>query len=212
MGHEGMHFSLVSREVIADSVETVMMAERMDGSVLLAGCDKSLPGMLMAAAPLDLASVFLYAGSILPGNVDGREGAVMDAFSAGGAGRRGRISRGEVDRIERAICPGEGACGGMFTANTMASVAEALGMALPGSAAPPAVDARRDGFAHRSGEAVVRMLHQGITARQVMPKPAFAQANRARPPPWTRAGTASPTAPVRRWCGCCTRASPRARS
>jgi dihydroxy-acid dehydratase len=173
MGHEGMHFSLVSREVIADSVETVMMAERMDGSVLLAGCDKSLPGMLMAAARLDLASVFLYAGSIMPGNVDGKDVTIIDAFEAVGACLRGLITRDEVDRIERAICPGEGACGGMYTANTMASVAEALGMSLPGSAAPPAVDARRDGFAHRSGEAVVEMLRQGITARQIMTKPAF---------------------------------------
>ncbi|HSE09005.1 MAG TPA: dihydroxy-acid dehydratase [Nocardioidaceae bacterium] len=176
MGHEGMHFSLVSREVIADSVETVMMAERLDGSVLLAGCDKSLPGMLMAAARLDLASVFLYAGSIMPGQVDGRDVTIIDAFEAVGACIAGRISREEVDRIERAICPGEGACGGMYTANTMASVAEALGMSLPGSAAPPAVDRRRDGFAHRSGEAVVEMLRRGITARQVMTREAFENA------------------------------------
>ncbi len=176
MGHDGMHFSLVSREVIADSVETVMMAERLDGSVLLAGCDKSLPGMLMAAARLDLASVFLYAGSIMPGRLDGRDVTIIDAFEAVGACLAGRISRAEVDRIERAICPGEGACGGMYTANTMASVAEALGMSLPGSAAPPAVDRRRDGFAHRSGRAVVEMLRQGITARQVMTKPAFENA------------------------------------
>src|SRR3712207_5598276 len=173
MGHEGMHFSLVSREIIADSVETVMNAERMDGSVLLAGCDKSLPGMLMAAARLDLASVFLYAGSILPGEVDGRQVTIIDAFEAVGACLAGRITREEVDRIERAICPGEGACGGMYTANTMASVGEALGMSLPGSAAPPAVDRRRDGFAHRSGEAVVEMLRRGITARQVMTLEAF---------------------------------------
>ena len=132
MGHEGMHFSLVSREVIADSVETVMMAERLDGSVLLAGCDKSLPGMLMAAARLDLASVFLYAGSIMPGQVDGQDVTIIDAFEAVGACLAGKITREEVDRIERAICPGEGACGGMYTANTMASVAEALGMSLPG--------------------------------------------------------------------------------
>jgi dihydroxy-acid dehydratase len=176
MGHEGMHFSLVSREVIADSVETVMMAERLDGSVLLAGCDKSLPGMLMAAARLDLASVFLYAGSIMPGQVDGNDVTIIDAFEAVGACLAGKITRAEVDRIERAICPGEGACGGMYTANTMASVAEALGMSLPGSAAPPAVDRRRDGFAHRSGEAVVEMLRQGITARQVMTRPAFENA------------------------------------
>ncbi|MGA9345489.1 MAG: dihydroxy-acid dehydratase [Nocardioidaceae bacterium] len=176
MGHEGMHFSLVSREVIADSVETVMMADRLDASVLLAGCDKSLPGMLMAAARLDLASVFLYAGSIMPGRVGDRDVTIIDAFEAVGACRAGLMDRAEVDRIERAICPGEGACGGMYTANTMASVAEAIGMSLPGSAAPPAVDRRRDGFAHKSGEAVVELLRQGITARQVMTKPAFENA------------------------------------
>src|SRR6187401_827321 len=176
MGHEGMHFSLVSREVIADSVETVMMAERLDGSVLLAGCDKSLPGMMMAAARLDLASVFLYAGSIMPGQVDGHDVTIIDAFEAVGACLAGKISREEVDRVERAICPGEGACGGMYTANTMAAVAEAIGMSLPGSAAPPAVDRRRDGFAHRSGEAMVGLLRQGITARQIMTKEAFENA------------------------------------
>ena len=169
MGHEGMHFSLVSREVIADSVETVMMAERLDGSVLLAGCDKSLPGMLMAAARLDLASVFLYAGSIMPGQVDGQDVTIIDAFEAVGACLAGKITREEVDRIERAICPGEGACGGMYTANTMASRRPRRSACrCPGSAAPPAVDRRRDGFAHRSGEAVVGMLRQGITARQIM--------------------------------------------
>jgi dihydroxy-acid dehydratase len=176
MGHEGMHFSLVSREVIADSVETVMMAERLDGSVLLAGCDKSLPGMLMAAARLDLASVFLYAGTIMPGQVDGKDVTIIDAFEAVGACLAGKISREKVDEIERAICPGEGACGGAYTANTMASVAEALGMSLPGSSSPPAVDRRRDGFAHKSGEAVVNMLRQGITARQIMTRPAFENA------------------------------------
>ena len=181
MGHEGMHFSLVSREIIADSVETVMMAERLDGSVLLAGCDKSLPGMLMAAARLDLAAVFLYAGSILPGIArmsDGteRQVTIIDAFEAVGACARGLMSREDVDAIERAICPGEGACGGMYTANTMAAAAEALGMSLPGSAAPPAVDRRRDGFARRSGEAVVEMLRQGLTARQILTKPAFENA------------------------------------
>src|SRR6187401_3735048 len=176
MGHEGMHFSLVSREVIADSVETVMMAERLDGSVLLAGCDKSLPGMLMAAARLDLASVFLYAGSIMPGQVDGNDVTIIDAFEAVGACLAGKISRERVDEIERAICPGEGACGGMYTANTMASVAEALGMSLPGSAAPPATDRRRDGYARQSGQAVVELLRQGITARDIMTKPAFENA------------------------------------
>ena len=176
MGHEGMHFSLVSREVIADSVETVMMAERLDGSVLLAGCDKSLPGMMMAAARLDLASVFLYAGSIMPGHVDGRDVTIIDAFEAVGACLAGKMTREEVDKVERAICPGEGACGGMYTANTMAAVAEAIGMSLPGSASPPAVDRRRDGFAHRSGEAVVNLLRQGITGRQIMTREAFENA------------------------------------
>ncbi len=176
MGHEGMHFSLVSREVIADSVETVMQAERLDGAVLLAGCDKSLPGMLMAAARLDLAAVFLYAGSTMPGRLGDKDVTIIDAFEAVGACARGLITRAEVDAIERAICPGEGACGGMYTANTMAAVAEALGMSLPGSAAPPAVDRRRDGFARRSGEAVVEMLRQGITARQVMTREAFENA------------------------------------
>ena len=176
MGHEGMHFSLVSREVIADSVEVVMQAERLDGSVLLAGCDKSLPGMLMAAARLDLASVFLYAGSILPGKVGDRQVTIIDAFEAVGACARGLITRAEVDAIERAICPGEGACGGMYTANTMASAAEALGMSLPGSAAPPAVDRRRDGFARRSGEAVVELLRNGTTARQILTREAFENA------------------------------------
>ncbi|AWH95835.1 dihydroxy-acid dehydratase [Dietzia psychralcaliphila] len=181
MGHEGMHFSLVSREVIADSVETVMSAERLDGSVLLAGCDKSLPGMLMAAARLDLAGVFLYAGSTLPGFAtlsDGTEKQVtiIDAFEAVGACSRGLMSREDVDTIERAICPGEGACGGMYTANTMASAAEALGMSLPGSASPPAPDRRRDDYAKASGEAVVELLRRGITARDIMTKEAFENA------------------------------------
>ena len=170
MGHEGMHFSLVSREIIADSVEAVMQAECLDGMVTFAGCDKSLPGMLMAAARLDVASVFVYAGSILPGRVGDRDVTIIDAFEAVGACARGLITRAEVDEIERAICPGEGACGGMYTANTMASAAEAMGMSLPGSAAPPAVDRRRDGFARRSGEAVVEMLRQGITTRDIITK------------------------------------------
>ena len=173
MGHEGMHFSLVSREIIADSVEAVVEAERLDGIVTFAGCDKSLPGMLMASARLDIAAVFVYAGSILPGHVklsDGTEKdvTIIDAFEAVGACARGLMSREDVDRIERAICPGEGACGGMYTANTMASAAEAMGMSLPGSAAPPAVDRRRDGYARKSGEAVVELLRQGITTRDII--------------------------------------------
>jgi dihydroxy-acid dehydratase len=173
MGHEGMHASLVSREIIADSVETVMFAERLDGSVLLAGCDKSLPGMLMAAARLDLAAVFLYAGTSLPGKLGDRDLTIIDAFEGVGACARGLITKDELSDIERAACPGEGACAGMYTANTMASVAEALGMSMPGSAAPPSIDRRRDDFAVASGEAVLGMLANGITARSILTKPAF---------------------------------------
>ncbi|MDM7888896.1 dihydroxy-acid dehydratase [Curtobacterium sp. RHCJP20] len=181
MGHEGMHFSLVSREVIADSVETVVNAERLDGTVLLAGCDKSLPGMLMAAARLDLASVFLYAGSVMPGYVKQADGSfkevtIIDSFEGVGACKAGTMSEAELKEIECAIVPGEGACGGMYTANTMASVAEALGMSLPGSAAPPSADRRRDYYARRSGEAVVNMLRLGLTARQILTKEAFENA------------------------------------
>ncbi|GAA3650506.1 dihydroxy-acid dehydratase [Microbacterium marinilacus] len=181
MGHEGMHFSLVSREVIADSVETVIMAERLDGTVLLAGCDKSIPGMLMASARLGLSSVFLYAGSIAPGWVklsDGTEKdiTIIDSFEGVGACRAGLMSEEDLKRIECAFAPGEGACGGMYTANTMASVAEALGLSLPGSAAPPSADRRRDYFAHRSGEAVVNLLRQGITTKDILTKEAFENA------------------------------------
>jgi dihydroxy-acid dehydratase len=176
MGHVGMHYSLVSREIIADSVETVVEAERLDGTVLLAGCDKSLPGMLMAAARLDLAAVFLYGGTSLPGRVGDREVTIIDAFEAVGACVRGLISRADVDAIERAVCPGEGACAGMYTANTMACAAEALGMSLPGSASPPAVDRRRDGFARASGSAVVDLIARGITARQILTREAFENA------------------------------------
>lgn len=176
MGHEGMHFSLPSREVIADSVETVMQAERLDGMVTFAGCDKSLPGMMMAAARLDVASVFVYAGSTLPGQVDGKDVTIIDAFEAVGACARGLITEGQLDKIERAICPGEGACGGMYTANTMAAVGEAIGLSLPGSAAPPAVDRRRDAYSVQAGAAVVELIRQGITTRDILTKPAFENA------------------------------------
>jgi len=173
MGHEGMHFSLVSREVIADSVETVMQAERLDGVVTLAGCDKSIPAMLMAAARIDVASVLLYAGSLLPGHVrleDGSEHTVniVTSFEAVGANARGLMSDADLDTIERAVCPSAGTCGGMYTANTMASAAEAMGMALPGSSSPPAVDARRAGLARRAGEAVIGLIARGITTRDII--------------------------------------------
>ena len=176
MGHEGMHASLVSREVITDSVETVMHAERLDAFVGLAGCDKSIPAMLMAAARLDLASVFVYNGSIMPGRHNGTALDITSVFEAVGACAAGRMTENELGEIERKACPGEGACGGMFTANTMSSIAEAIGLSLPGTASPPAIDDRREGDAHRAGEAVVNMLRLGLTPRQIMTKQAFENA------------------------------------
>jgi dihydroxy-acid dehydratase len=176
MGHEGMRASLVSREVIADSVETMMHAERFDALVSFAGCDKSLPGMLMAAARLDLPSVFVYGGSILPGRWRDQALDVVSVFEAVGAHAAGAIDDEELSCIERNACPTEGSCAGMFTANTMASVAEALGMALPGSASPPAVDRRREDLAYQSGQAVVRLLELGIRPRQILTKQAFENA------------------------------------
>ena len=176
MGHEGMRASLVSREVIADSVELMVHAERMDGMVLLAGCDKSLPGMLMAAARMDLASCFLYGGTILPGRLGDKDLSILDAFEGVGACAVGKITRAELDDIERHACPTEGSCAGMYTANTMAAAAEAMGMALIGSASPPAVDRRREGLAVRSGEAVIAQLDAGITARKILTKEAFENA------------------------------------
>ena len=176
MGHEGMRASLVSREVIADSVELVMHAERFDGMVSIAGCDKSLPGMLMAAARHNLPSVFLYGGSSLPGNLDGKDISIVDVFEGIGAHSEGAISDEQLLRIEQAACPGVGSCAGMFTANTMASVGEAIGMSLPGSASVPAVDPSLDDYAHKSGEAVVSLLEAGITPRDIMTRDAFENA------------------------------------
>ncbi len=176
MGHEGMRASLVSREVIADSVETVMHAERLDALVSFAGCDKSLPGMMMAAARLDLPSVFLYGGSILPGNCNGQVLDIVSVFEAVGAEATGAITEAELDQIERNACPTEGSCAGMFTANTMAAVGEALGLSLPGSASPPAVDRRRDDAAFASGQAVMELLRQGVRPRRILTKEAFENA------------------------------------
>jgi dihydroxy-acid dehydratase len=176
MGHEGMRASLVSREVICDSVETVVHAERFDGFIGLAGCDKSIPAMLMAAARLNLPSVFVYNGSTLPGQHRGKNIDITTVFEAVGACAAGTMTLDEVTEIERAACPGEGACGGMFTANTMSSIAEALGMSLPGTASPPAVDSRRNDDARRAGEAVVNLLRLGIYPRDIMTKKAFENA------------------------------------
>ena len=177
MGHEGMRGSLVSREVIADSVETVMHAERFDALVTLAGCDKSLPGMLMAAARLNLPSAFLYGGTILPGR--GAHGEALDitsVFEAVGAHAVGRLTDAELSLIEHNACPTIGSCAGMFTANTMAAVSEALGMALPGTASAPAVDRRRADYAFETGRAVMHLVELGIRPRQIMVKKAFENA------------------------------------
>ena len=176
MGHEGMRASLVSREVIADSIETVMHAERLDAMVTFAGCDKSLPGMLMAAARINVPSVFLYGGSILPGQRNGEALDIVSVFEAVGACAAGTLTETELGDIEMKACPTEGSCAGMFTANTMASVAEAIGMSLPGSSSPPAVDRRRDDFAYESGKAVINLVQQGIRPRQIMTKAAFENA------------------------------------
>jgi len=176
MGHEGMRASLVSREVITDSVETVVHGERFDGFVGLAGCDKSIPAMLMAAARLNLASVFVYNGSTMPGQHDGKNIDITTVFEAIGAVAAGTMSQEELTQIEMSACPGEGACGGMFTANTMSSIAEALGMSLPGTASAPAIDRSREDDARRAGEAVVNMLRLGIRPRDIMTKKAFENA------------------------------------
>src|SRR5205814_3207724 len=165
-----------SREVIADSIETMMHAERFDGMVTFAGCDKSLPGMLMAAGRLNLPSVFLYGGAILPGHYKDQALDVVSVFEAVGACAAGTITENELGEIERRACPTEGWCAGMFTANTMSSIAEAIGMALPGSASPPAVDRRRDDYAYESGRAVMHLLELGLRPRQIMTREAFENA------------------------------------
>jgi dihydroxy-acid dehydratase len=176
MGHEGMRASLVSREVIADSVELVMHAERFDGLVAIAGCDKSLPGMLMALARLDLPGIFLYGGSSLPGRYQGRDISIVDVFEGIGAESEGKISAADLLEIERSACPGAGSCAGMFTANTMASVGEAIGMSLPGSATVPAIDPRLREYAAQSGKSAMALLDSGITPRRIMTRPAFENA------------------------------------
>ena len=176
MGHEGMRGSLVSREIIADSVECVMHSERLDALVTFAGCDKSLPGMLMAAARVNLPSAFLYGGSILPGRYKGEALDIVSVFEAVGACAAGTLSENELGEIEKRACPTEGSCAGMFTANTMASVGEAIGMSLPGSASPAAVDRRRDDFAFETGRAVMHLIERNIRARDIMTKEAFENA------------------------------------
>ena len=176
MGHEGMRASLVSREIICDSVEAVIHAERLDGVVVLGGCDKSMPGMMMSIARLDLPGIFVYNGSTLPGYHNGKALDVTSVFEAIGACAAGTISEDELHAIESNACPGEGACGGMFTANTMSSIGDALGLSLPGSASPPAVDRRREDDARRAGEAVINMLKTGLRPHDILTRGAFENA------------------------------------
>ena len=168
MGHEGMKASLVSREVIADSVELMATGERFDALVTIAGCDKSLPGMVMALARVNIPGVFLYGGSILPGKYRGKDVTIQDVFEAVGAHARGKMSSDDLNELEHAACPGAGSCAGLFTANTMAAAIEALGMALPGTATLPAVDERRSEASFRTGEAVLNLLEKGIRPRDIL--------------------------------------------
>ena len=176
MGHEGMRASLISREVIADSVELVMHAECFDGMVTIAGCDKSLPGMLMAAARLNRPTVFLYGGTIMPGRLHGRDVNIVDVYETVGKVAKGEANRAQLLEVERAACPGVGSCGGMYTANTMAVVAEAIGMALPGSSSAPAVFPERTMWAHRSGETAARIVRERLRPRDIMTREAFENA------------------------------------
>ena len=176
MGTEGMKASLVSREVIADSIELVSMAEWFDGLVTVGGCDKNLPGCLMAMARLNIPSVFVYGGTILPGRFQGRDVNIQDVFEAVGAHSRGNMSDAELLELERVACPGEGSCAGLFTANTMSSAIEALGMSLPGDASIPAVDPRKADECKRAGAAALHMLELGIRPSDILTRAAFENA------------------------------------
>ncbi len=178
MGHQGMKSSLVSREVIADSVELTVRGHAYDALVTLAGCDKSLPGMMMAMLRLNVPSVFLYGGSILPGKYRGRDVTVQDVYEALGMYEVGRFSLEELEELEKVAAPSAGACGGQFTANTMACVSEAIGLALPGSAGTPAPFEARDKWAEMSGEAVMKLLELGIRPRDIVTRKALENAAR----------------------------------
>ena len=176
MGTEGMKASLVSREVIADSIELVSMAEWFDGLIAVAGCDKNMPGCVMAMARLNIPSIFVYGGTILPGRFQGRDVNIQDVFEAVGAHSRGSISDADLEELERVACPGEGSCAGLFTANTMSSAIEALGISLPGDASIPAVDPRKMDRCQRAGEAVLQLLELGIMPRDILTRNAFENA------------------------------------
>jgi dihydroxy-acid dehydratase len=176
MGHEGMKSSLISREVIADSIEIMIRAHQYDALVGIAGCDKSLPGTMMAMARLNLPSIFVYGGTIMPGILNGKELTVVDVYEAVGAYDAGKISLEELKNIENTACPNAGSCGGMFTANTMASISEAIGIALPGSASPPAEDARREDIVYETGKACVQLIELGIKPSDIFTIDAFENA------------------------------------
>jgi len=176
MGHEGMKSSLISREVIADSIELMVRAHQYDALVGIAGCDKSLPGTMMAMARLNIPSVFVYGGTIMPGMLDGKELTVVDVYEAVGSYDAGKISLEELKNIEDTACPNAGSCGGMFTANTMASISEAIGIALPGSASPPAEDARREDIVYETGKACGRLIELGIKPSDIFTIDAFENA------------------------------------
>jgi dihydroxy-acid dehydratase len=173
MGHQGMKASLVSREIIADSIELMMIAHQYDGIVGIAGCDKSLPGTLMAMARLNLPAVFVYGGTILPGNWNGKQVTVQDVFEAVGTYEKGELSLQQLTSLENVACPSAGSCAGMYTANTMASIGEAIGMSLPGSASPPAESDRRDRVCFESGRAIMNLLEKGIRPKDIMTFEAF---------------------------------------
>ena len=173
MGHEGMKSSLISREVIADSIELMVRAHQYDGLVGIAGCDKSLPGTMMGMIRLNIPSVFVYGGTIMPGMLDGRELTVVDVYEAVGSYDAGKISAEELENIENVACPNAGSCGGMFTANTMASISEAIGLSLPGSASPPAEDDRREKIVFETGKACANLLQLGIKPLDIVTFEAF---------------------------------------
>jgi len=176
MGHEGMKSSLISREVIADSIELMMRAHQYDGLICIAGCDKSLPGTMMAIARLNLPSVFVYGGTIMPGIYEGKQITIQDVYEAVGAHEAGQLTLETLKNIENYACPNAGSCGGMFTANTMASISEALGLALPGSASPPAEDDRREKMCYDTGRAVTNLVEQNIRPRDILTFDAFENA------------------------------------
>ena len=176
MGHEGMRASLVSREIIADSIELMVHAHRYDGVVTIAGCDKSLPGSIMALARLNLPGIFVYGGTIMPGNVDGKDITIQDVFEAVGSYSAGKITTEQLKEIEDNACPGAGSCGGLYTANTMSSISEAIGIALPGSASPPAIDKQRNDICRSTGSALMELIELNIRPRDILTFEAFENA------------------------------------